>query len=368
MPYLVLPSHHYASKWSQDHEIRDFDVVTDVGVRYANCADPTKKEELLLELVRYFHSYTFKYVGMILSGTLPMIGERVNEDAKQMLRMFLPAGVKPTGFVLAKTARTLYLAFKGQDTEEVYNVLVGCLIKALGKYDPNYVAKVKKAAGAVDSLISPRVKMVTAKQISEVAGFNCTRICRMLVRRGHLQRITKENQKTKYFQKDNWPPAPELLNGKPIGVPYFVSGYFRRYLQQYITEQMKSLEARSVTMQLEPLQQHRWHDQKISREPLLPSAEGNIVEPNGKRWMADTQLMNREHDLPDMNLGWVTDCNDPLFSGLERRERLFLYQHYAKEMTPSQICQSVGIPLNEYDQFHAEILEKCRDHAMAKAA
>jgi len=78
MPYLVLPSHHFASGWSKHREIRDFDSVTKLGVRYANEQDPAKKEELLLQLVRYFHSYLFKYVSMIISGTCPETGERMN--------------------------------------------------------------------------------------------------------------------------------------------------------------------------------------------------------------------------------------------------------------------------------------------------
>lgn len=98
MPYHVLPSHHYASKWSQDNEIRDFKSVTDLGVRYVNEKNPTKKEEMLLKLVRYFHSYLFKYVGMIVSGTLPKTGNAINKDAKTMLRFFLPKGANTTGF------------------------------------------------------------------------------------------------------------------------------------------------------------------------------------------------------------------------------------------------------------------------------
>ena len=54
MPYLTLPSSHYASGWSQDREIRNIKDVTEVGVRYVNESDPKKKEELLLELVRRF--------------------------------------------------------------------------------------------------------------------------------------------------------------------------------------------------------------------------------------------------------------------------------------------------------------------------
>lgn len=104
MPYLVLPSNHYASAWSQTHEIRDFDAVTEVGIRYVNETNPEAKEQLLLELIRYFHSYLFKYVSMILSGNLPKTGEHINKDAKVLLKFFLPPGTKPTGFGLAKIA------------------------------------------------------------------------------------------------------------------------------------------------------------------------------------------------------------------------------------------------------------------------
>ena len=366
MPFHVLPSHHYASDWSKDRKIRDFDSVTEIGVRYATETSAAAKEELLLELVRYFHSYLFKYVGMIMSGTLPMVGERVNTDAKIMLKMFLAPGVKATGFNLAKTARTLYLGFKGMDTEEVYNVLVSCLIRALGQYDPHYTDKVQETTDAIERLISPSVPMVTSKQISAEAGINAARICRMLTRRGHLERVTKpENAKIKYFRKANWPPAPELLNGKPIGVPYFVSLYFRHYLQQYITNQMKSLEARSTTIQLEHSSRRGEAGAKTSpRDFRIQSADGNVVEPNGTRWMADTNLMHKDQDLPTINLDWVTNCSDALFAGLEKRERLFLYQHYSKELPQSQICQSIGIKLSEYDEFHGEILRKCRERAV----
>jgi hypothetical protein len=138
-----LPASHYASEWSQDHEIRDTDAVTAVAVQYVKETDPAKKEELLLELIRYFHSYVFKYVSMIASGTLPKIGGAINRDVKLFLRLFLPKDSPPTGTNLGKVARTLNLAFKDMPVEEVYNTLVGCLIKALQKYDPEYTNKVR---------------------------------------------------------------------------------------------------------------------------------------------------------------------------------------------------------------------------------
>ena len=73
MPYLLLPANHYASGWSETHEIRTAAAVTEIAVQYIRCKDE-KKEELLLELCRYFHSYIFKYVTMIVSGSLPEQG------------------------------------------------------------------------------------------------------------------------------------------------------------------------------------------------------------------------------------------------------------------------------------------------------
>ena len=71
MAYLQLPSSHYASAWGEDREIRDFATVTNLGVKYIDETDPQIKQDLLLELVRCFHSYIFKSVTMIVSGTLP---------------------------------------------------------------------------------------------------------------------------------------------------------------------------------------------------------------------------------------------------------------------------------------------------------
>lgn len=373
MPYLVLPSHHFASGWSQDREIRDFDSVTQLGVRYANEKNLTKKEELLLELVRYFHSYLFKYVSMIVSGTLPKTGDRINADSKILLKFFVPKGTKTTGFGLAKTARTLYLAFKGMETEEVYNVLVSCLIRALQRYDPTYTDKVKKAVEAVDSLITPLQPMVTSKQITEAAGFNCSRLCKMLVRRGYLERVEKPGKaKVKYLRKLNWPPDESLFNSGPIGLPYFVSFYFRHYLQQYITKEMKGLEARTTTVQLEhrnSRNQFGSYDGKgVPGEMRVQSIDGNLVDSKGQRWMADTELMNKDQDLGTLSLNWVQECNDPMFSGLSNRDRMFLYLVYRKEADPEEICLTLGLDPASYDQIHTEILGKCRETALKRAS
>ena len=144
---------------------------------------------------------------------------------------------------------------------------------------------------AFDVMTAP--KSVTFHQVSVEAGFDAMRICRMLVRRGHLARV--ENTAGSLAKAD-WPPQFE---DRIIDLPYFVSFYFRHYLQQYITRQMKSLEAKTSTMQLEEYKQSRPGDfhGKLSRDDMrIPSAEGNLVEPNGNRWMADTNLMNQDLD------------------------------------------------------------------------
>ena len=143
MAFLTLPANHYAATWSETHQIYKIDEVTSVAVRYVKEMNPAKKQDLLLELVRYFHSYIFKYVSMIVTGSVPKQGHGINKDVRLFLKNFLPPGTRPSGVSLARVAHNLNVAFKDMKVDEVYNILVGCLISALDKYDPDYTTKVK---------------------------------------------------------------------------------------------------------------------------------------------------------------------------------------------------------------------------------
>ena len=88
MPFLTLPANHYAATWSETHEIRKTKDVTDVAVRYVRETNEAKKQQLLLDLVRYFHSYIFKYVSMIVTGSVPKQGRGINKAVRLFLKTF----------------------------------------------------------------------------------------------------------------------------------------------------------------------------------------------------------------------------------------------------------------------------------------
>jgi hypothetical protein len=87
-----------------------------------------------------------KYLVMICRGRIPVMGHGPNpayitKDVKPFLIYFLPKGEKPTSPNLAKVARHLHLAFKGMETEEIYDVLMEQLVGAVKGYDPAYKAR-----------------------------------------------------------------------------------------------------------------------------------------------------------------------------------------------------------------------------------
>jgi hypothetical protein len=119
----------------------------------------------------------------------------INKDAKILLKFFVPAGTKATSFSLARVARTLCIAFKGMPADEVYNVLVTCLIRALQKYDPTYTEKVQTVVAAIDVETEKKTHFTT-HQVSTRVGFQAQRICKMLVKRGNLEQVDNPNNPT----------------------------------------------------------------------------------------------------------------------------------------------------------------------------
>jgi hypothetical protein len=60
------------------------------------------------------------------------------KDVKPFLKYFLPRGQRATSSNLIKVAKGLHLAFKGMETDEIYDVLMQQLVAAAEKYDPEY--------------------------------------------------------------------------------------------------------------------------------------------------------------------------------------------------------------------------------------
>src|SRR4051794_17393916 len=78
---------------------------------------------------------------MIVAGHLPMTRKggrknEINQDTHLLLCCFIARGQPVNHATLGQACRTLHLAFKGMDADEVYDQLMMCLVKAIKKYDP----------------------------------------------------------------------------------------------------------------------------------------------------------------------------------------------------------------------------------------
>jgi hypothetical protein len=85
-----------------------------------------------------------------------------------------------------RTCKTLHLTFKQATTEEIYDTLVFCLIKAARKYDPFYTDKVEEVCGIINVL----PKQFTEQHLLDRVGYDCLGILRSLVRKHYLRSVT----------------------------------------------------------------------------------------------------------------------------------------------------------------------------------
>jgi hypothetical protein len=189
---FLSPS-HYAGKWviPDEDQHHDLKVVNQLGYAYATSPDSPEKEEKLLRLLECFHGYLMKYVVMVVRGTLPPANSRAGKDAKELLRTLAPRKSTkdksaPSKEVIDATCKMLHLAFKQTTTEDIYDTLAFCFMKAARKYDPYYAKKTKQ----VCEVISGLSKQFTEEQLAARVGFDCNGILRSLVRKGFLTSIT----------------------------------------------------------------------------------------------------------------------------------------------------------------------------------
>ena len=104
--------------------------------------------------------------------------------------LFLSGQQSPTRQQLQGVCRTLHLAFLNQSYDEVYNILIGMVIRAIDSYDPEYTAKVRQVVAAIASE-------------TVILGYRVA----------------------------DWPPKKSMLNSKPIGLTYHIQRQFRFILQ-----------------------------------------------------------------------------------------------------------------------------------------
>jgi hypothetical protein len=188
MRSITLSQLHYAARWP-DAVVRTPDELTQLGARFVDAPEGDEKERLLLEILQCFHGYLLKYVSMILRGHLPLQRsgrtKEVNKDTHLLLRCFVPREQAANRATLGAACRTLHLAFKGMDADEVYDQLMMCLVKAIRRYDPYYSNKVKATVAVLENGLADR-KRFSISEVSSQLGYDAASYVRVLVKRGYL--------------------------------------------------------------------------------------------------------------------------------------------------------------------------------------
>ena len=124
---------------------------------------------------------------------------RVNKDIIPFIKLFLAKGAPVNKSTLMRAARHFHLAFKGMATEEVYDVLMEQLIRAVHKYDPHYTDKVRLVAEAINHDTLSKQANFSAADLNRILEFDCTLYLRMLCRRGFLTSYRKRAQEKGCF-------------------------------------------------------------------------------------------------------------------------------------------------------------------------
>ena len=166
---------------------------------------------------------------MIVRGTIPPANSRAGKDAKELLRTLAPRRVPPSKELTDATCKTLHLAFKGQTTEDIYDTLVLCFVKAARQYDPHYADKAKQVCEVVSEF--PK-KSFTVEYVEARVGFDCTGILRALVRKGFLSSIIGKKKVLAYKVGPKWPAPVSFFESGPIGFVYVIQMWFRYYLSE----------------------------------------------------------------------------------------------------------------------------------------
>jgi hypothetical protein len=367
---------HFAYRWviPAKEEFHGYEDTNILGIRYATLPDGEDKKALFLELSKCFHGYLMKYLNMIVRGHLPPLNSSAGMEAAKFLNLLAPGNKhEKSNAAYGEICRTLHLAFKQATTDDVYDSLSICLMRAINKYDPLYVEKLLKVCGLIDIKCKGKHRRIgttpefSSIEIASKMGTDVNSYLRKLVKRGHLKSIADTKKKVIGYRRDpkNWPPPPVLFRSGPVGFTYAVQTYFRFYLHEHITRQMHSIEAKEGMLQLD----HRavgdttWNSMS---DPGIPHANGAFTDTDGRNWAADTRLMNLPLDISMMSEEWVCSTDDKLFRNLEKSERNMLYLIYVKEFSVTQIASILGIDPKTVRSKRDEIMIYLKGHAGIK--
>lgn len=371
-----LSSIHYASTWvvPQVENFNDHETINALGLKYAATEDGVEKETYLLEIIKAFDPYLRKYMTMIIRGQLPPAKSPAGREANLFLRTLAPSGSSDERLAMSNTCRTLHLAFKQATTDDIYDTLALCLMRAIKKYDPFYTEKVKRVCDEIISKCKgkPIRKGVkpefTAAEITKRAGIESTGRLRLLVRRGHLASITDSKKKVIGYRRKvrSWPPPAKFFQSGPVGFTYFIPMYFRYYLHEYISDEMSAIESKEGMLQLD----HRTSTDPnwgSVGDPGIPHADGAFTDSDGTSWAADVSLLNHILDISRMTIDWVNKTNDKLFRNMTKRERYILYLLFVKECKWAEIGTILKSDPQSIRKHYDEIIVYLRGHSAPKS-
>ena len=134
-----------------------------------------------------------KYLVMICRGHVPVLGGgdlsgRINKDVRPFLLYFLPKGQKLEWHAMNQIVKHFHLAFKGIETDEIYDILMGHLVATIKGYDPTYTEKVKLLVEVIQNELSQR-KQFSFADVNAHLDFDCNRYIRLLGRLGFLSSV-----------------------------------------------------------------------------------------------------------------------------------------------------------------------------------
>ncbi|MGI4816329.1 MAG: RNA polymerase sigma factor [Janthinobacterium lividum] len=344
----TLSPYHYASKWDlpKDAEQNDREEVNKLAIRYSSLPESIEKEDLFLQLVRSFHSYLMKYTVMVVKGQLPSIKTPSGKEAAKMLKTLMPSGSGDNYGTLTQVCKTLHLAFKQQTTDDVYDVMVICFLKAIKKYDPFYHLKIKQVSEYLNEKFLTKGS-IDVNSVTEDVGYPASHCLKWLARKGFLEAILSEKKITAYRRGEVWPIPDKTFSTEPIGFTYFVHMWFRYYLNDYITNSMSELEAKPDILQLE----HAYTSEGLEsfgngNKEMVPCLNGNFTDANGLTWSADLNLMNLQLDVSPINSDWVYSNEDKLFKDLTTKQRWLFKMIYLDELTWVEIADNLDCTVN----------------------
>jgi hypothetical protein len=97
----------------------------------------------------------------------------------------MPKGQPVNRRAMAKVVKHFHLAFKGMETDEIYDVLMENFISVANRYDPGYTEKVKLVVGVIKNELSKRKQFAVA-DVNRHLEFDCSKHLRVLCRGAFL--------------------------------------------------------------------------------------------------------------------------------------------------------------------------------------